>query len=203
MLRRLFTLVSALSLAMWIAACVVWIRSRSGTEYLERLSQGRIESGIVTQEGCAVEWARCEIRLSRSHTVFGKRPIFRKSPNTLPDGDSEFDDPKDQIWVNPPIPKAEWIYGRWSGSLPLPCARKFFGVTLWGIGTPDGFRDRVTRGVAFPAWWLVVASFSLPLVWMASAARNRRRLRSGLCASCGYDLRATRDRCPECGAVPS
>ena len=45
---------------------------------------------------------------------------------------------------------------------------------------------------------------TLPLVWLGNKIVQRfRRVarREGLCRSCGYDLRATPDRCPECGAV--
>jgi hypothetical protein len=51
------------------------------------------------------------------------------------------------------------------------------------------------------------ATFALaPLAWLAGYRKRRRRAaraRGGLCASCGYDLRASAGRCPECGAVPA
>jgi hypothetical protein len=44
---------------------------------------------------------------------------------------------------------------------------------------------------------------ALPLMSTAGLLRTRRRRRAGLCQSCGYDLCATPDRCPECGAIPA
>jgi hypothetical protein len=49
--------------------------------------------------------------------------------------------------------------------------------------------------------WLSLLSFSvLPLHWMLSH-RVRRAKKLGLCSVCGYDLRATPRRCPECGTM--
>ncbi len=56
--------------------------------------------------------------------------------------------------------------------------------------------------VVFPYWSLVVTTLPFSF-WYAVRKRRRwvrrRRARRGLCLRCGYDLRASTDRCPECG----
>src|SRR4051794_32506741 len=51
----------------------------------------------------------------------------------------------------------------------------------------------------------VIGLALLPAVWLVRVARLRIRTRSftrrGLCPRCGYDQRATPGRCPECGTV--
>jgi hypothetical protein len=44
---------------------------------------------------------------------------------------------------------------------------------------------------------------TIPLAtWLWRIYKRRRRFPSGSCPNCGYDLRATPHRCPECGALP-
>ena len=42
----------------------------------------------------------------------------------------------------------------------------------------------------------ILATTALPLLWLR---RRSRRALPGFCSMCGYDLRATLERCPECG----
>jgi hypothetical protein len=48
---------------------------------------------------------------------------------------------------------------------------------------------------------IIVGALALMLVGRRVTRRIERRLIQGACPQCGYDLRATLDRCPECGWV--
>jgi hypothetical protein len=65
------------------------------------------------------------------------------------------------------------------------------------------FGPMSVRTYGVPAWFLVALTATPALIALHRIRRRRREAnRRGLCPACGYDLRATPDRCPECGAVP-
>jgi hypothetical protein len=58
-----------------------------------------------------------------------------------------------------------------------------------------------TWGVAVPGWACIALSAILPIRWVILFRRKRReeKIAAGICLRCGYDLRSSPERCPECG----
>ena len=68
----------------------------------------------------------------------------------------------------------------------------------WEIQYHDRPGGALRLGIPF---WLPL-SFAIipPLWWVLNRTQAALRYRAGRCRACGYDLRASSERCPECGA---
>jgi hypothetical protein len=111
------------------------------------------------------------------------------------------------------LPAVGWFYGSGSGVVWEPVR----GVLVLGFGfesgtyAPSRGQGRMIRNkwttLQFPHWFLVLL-LAVPPALAALGWQRRRRQRRRLgpdarpCPICGYDLRATPGRCPECGAEP-
>jgi hypothetical protein len=96
----------------------------------------------------------------------------------------------------------------WIDTLAAPDGREWvkpmFDESGYLIASGPWFIPTGPRSVTWIRYWLVVLLAALlPVVhavpFVFNRWRARRFAREGRCPHCGYDLRATPDRCPECG----
>jgi len=97
------------------------------------------------------------------------------------------------------------------GTVPLsPDAGPIASQLLFDGGSERWFSEPAqwsrylnSRWIAAPYWMLAAFTGAMPAIWAVRRVvirlRKARSRRAGRCRKCGYDLRATTDRCPECG----
>src|SRR4051794_10183022 len=87
------------------------------------------------------------------------------------------------------------------GAFTLAMARDGSGrIYYWlGMQLPESWGAWLWRAY-LPVWIVFTAALLASVAgrWMLG-----RRRGIGICPACGYDLRATPKRCPECGTVPA
>jgi hypothetical protein len=175
--RTFLNIATALSLLLCIFIVCLWVRSSSASD-----------------------------RLIFRHTD-GSRHL-RSAPGRLVFGFDLSD------WSHQP----SWYYGwRFESDPPTPAVNDLIEVLVLSISSGDtsehwdrgGFawsrwrsasRKSSIARLIVPFWFLAAITAILPLFRLLLRLRTRRNPR-GHCRSCGYDLRATPDRCPECGTA--
>jgi hypothetical protein len=196
--HRLFNVLAGVSLVLCIAAIGFWFRSQSVCENWVYLRTNALSR---TYSACYLESKPAFLVLDCGHLLFDDASDAEKyyafAHEQTPEGFSHFADPtttgddflqrfNEHFWN-----RLGFVFNH-DGSSRIP---------LIVVATSFGTASRSIWVLTFP-WWFIVLMTALPLLVIASRyIQRQRRIRSGLCPTCGYDLRATPDRCPECGIV--
>ena len=192
MTRRLLNLLTAPSLLLCVAAVVLWARSywscdtvQWGTHNLDDpwprnkpMYAATADVNIARGVASATWWSY------QSYEWTGSVPTPGVSfTSTEPRDPLRYDSALTSLWL-------DWSLGdfslqaiKHSSEAEAPHPSYFFTGTL-----------------ALPLWPVIAVTLVAPVLFLRARVRHRRRSISGLCPSCGYDLRATPGRCPECGA---
>jgi hypothetical protein len=177
--RALAIVLTVVSVMLCVAAVVLWVRSYSGRDVVGfRHSSG----GQWTEPALGTNRGLCVISFFEAPET--DRPAVERLFGQL--------GPRGFFYVRG-NPTQGPDGHRWWNAL---------GFALEKSVPISGLRAHATV-VFLPMWLLVLITAAVPAAQLVGHLRRRAARRSGCCTVCGYDLRATPDRCPECGTVPA
>jgi hypothetical protein len=180
MFRRLFAFASIFSLLMSIGMACLWIRSYYRAEEFGHVSLH------AEKDSNYLHFYRLYLKrgsLGVSRTIASTMMIDLRFFSTNKYGFAHtFGRPNDLVTIGDiATPTKRFGFERYGGSV-LP----------WHL---------TTRGwiIVVPLWFPMALMLVFPGIWIWRWRRLRQRNRVGKCPVCGYDMRATPERCPECG----
>ena len=170
--RKVFHVLSVLSLMLCLATAALWVCGLLGRGGIVNFTGAHWDNDLGWDNGYVNgdwtgPWPADELQ---------REPGIRLTPRR--------DLPTLAVpWVSPADPSTMWQH-KW-------------GVVGWTAAS------RYFRFLA-PCWFLAAVFAVVPLLrWCSLRGLRRReaRARAGLCLACGYNLRMTPQRCPECGRM--
>lgn len=169
MIRRVFAAASAVSLLLCAASIVLWLVSY---RWEWALGYGTYNPQTFRNRTVILETGGGRVQMSYCTTDYGLTPRATALAKRHPPQSGFLHMAQDHSGAS--LLHGWWFDGWIHGKLTSIATASSILVPLW-----------------FPACLFAI----LPLIrWT-----RRHRPRTGCCPSCGYDLRATADRCPECG----
>lgn len=196
MTRRLLAAVSVISLVLSVATCVLWARSRGVMDRIRHQSRNGWVVGNGRTEDSVYRWSFFTLVTARGRLGWCSQDIIVKGTGTAEYCNTLAGSPAPARWryySSASIPNfvKEFLPPNWLGF----GAERLHLTRRIGAGTVS--TDQVIWSV--PLWSVALASVLLPLARLGIRMRTLYLLKSGNCVTCGYDLRASKDRCPECG----
>lgn len=186
MIRRLFNVASVLSLLLCVAIVFLWLSGDIlGWEGVwehqdgDRLGNSHWQVDISGGGVCVSEF---RMRVIPDGTAFAAN--YRRARRYPPEHywRHKLDNDYPDVW--------QGASARWA---------------LSSQSTREGSSLVTQRSLILPCWPLAIATLILPIdALRREYVRRRVRMAANLCQQCGYDLRASTDRCSECGTpIPS
>src|SRR6266496_3989307 len=192
---RIAVVILIASILLDLALLALWMGTRGDSLSLTRASESRTDQNIDHQTlKLAASCGYVYFAWVHSHT---HSPFVREHAHAAHwDYDHSPRDPGD--FEPPEGDEPKWLT-RIGVSANSDSATQTVGVAPTIITLNYSW-----RWVAFDCRLLLAIGLALTViaVWRFRRARRPwKRLKLGLCPACGYDIRATPDRCPECGSV--
>jgi hypothetical protein len=223
--RHAFTLISATSLLLCLIFTTFWLRSRQTTDRFFLIYRGEGFERIVTWQGDLIihhnnphQGATRDgfERISHTSVRLDSLPPGDIRPVGFPehwqhlgfrfDAVTQADLQKAQrpapvVGPFSPSPPSLSRSGTRAGPTAQEATQIQQRMMLQILAARPTLRDIPSAQwqLSVPLWVLAVATSILPLAWLLLRVRGERRIGHGLCRVCGYDLRASPVRCPECG----
>ena len=193
MRRHVFNVLTGLSLVLALLLAVLWVRSFWWEDllwwstYREEAKAGEVPKTVhfrLVEAGSG----RGSVAVRHAAGTEDSRSVLARRLKALPT--------RRELYEKPDYP-----FGRW---LREDAARPWNRIGFYGAAHPS--RTNPDLIVAVPYWFLLSLALVVPARRLRAARlrRKERRLRAAVqCFECGYDLRASTGRCPECGmAIP-